>query len=364
MTTLCLAGDVMLARGIDQVLAHPCGPTLHEDYMKDARGYIELAEHRSGPIPRQVPAAYPWGDALELLEAAGPAVRIVNLETSITRSSRWDRKKAIHYRVSPENAGTLVAAGIDVCALANNHVLDWGQAGLLDTLATLDRLGIRRCGAGRDLDEALRPAVVARADGGRVAVFAVGCADAGVPPWWSAGPDHPGVVAVGELDDHVVAMLARAIAPWRRADTVIVLSIHWGPNWGHAIAPAHRRFAHRIIDEAGVHVVHGHSSHHVRGIEVHHGQPIFYGCGDLLTDYEGIRAHDAYDGNLGLLYLVRLDGAGALAGLEMIPIRTRRFRLVRAGRVATRRLAAALTRTAATLGTAVSLEAGRLQLVW
>src|SRR5690606_39251768 len=100
--------------------------------------------------------------------------RIVNLETAVTRSGAHDPVKGVHYRVSPENATAITAAGIDVCALANNHVLDFGERGLLDTLDTLDELGVGRCGAGRDLDEAMRPAVVDLPDGTRIAVFAIG----------------------------------------------------------------------------------------------------------------------------------------------------------------------------------------------
>src|SRR5690606_18701029 len=125
--------------------------------------------------------AYPWGDALAILDAERPDARIINLETSITRRGTPDRRKWIHYRVSPHNAESLAAARVDVCALANNHVLDWGLAGLLDTLDTLDRLHVGRCGAGRDRDEALRPAVVELGERGRVVVFAAGCTDAGVP---------------------------------------------------------------------------------------------------------------------------------------------------------------------------------------
>ena len=84
------------------------------------------------------------------------------------------------------------------------------------------------------------------------------------------------------------------IDPWRRDGSIIVLSIHWGDNWGFEIPDDHRRFAYRMIDDAGVQLVHGHSSHHVKGIEVHDGHPIIYGCGDLLSDYEGIRGHEIF----------------------------------------------------------------------
>jgi poly-gamma-glutamate synthesis protein (capsule biosynthesis protein) len=359
-----LCGDVMIARGIDQILRAPCDPTLHESFVKDAREYIALAEDRFGALPRAVDPAYPWGDALALLDAARPDARIINLETSITRADDFDRDKGIHYRVSPENASCLTAAKIDVCALGNNHVLDWGERGLLDTLATLERLKIGRCGAGRDLDEALRPAVIPLGDRGRICVFSMGCMDAGVPPWWAASADRPGVNVVTELDDQAARRMRHAIEPWRQSRTLIVVSIHWGGNWRFEIPPAHRRFAHRMIDEAGAHVVHGHSSHHVKGVEVHHGQPILYGCGDLLTDYEGIRSHEVYRGDLSLLYLATLEDTGALARLEMVPMRMRRFRLVHADTKELRWLAMTLARCGEQLGTSVAIESDRLWLKW
>lgn len=364
MITLFVCGDVMLARGIDQILQAPGDPELYEPSLDDARDYIAIAEDVSGPIPRGVPPEYPWGEALDVLDAAHPDVRIVNLETAITRRGVPDPDKRIHYRVSPENAVSLRAARVDVCALANNHVLDWGTGGLVDTLDTLDRLGIARCGAGRDRAEAVRPALIDLGARGRVAVFSVGCADGGVPPWWDAAEGRPGVYELGALDNHAARELRHAIEDWRDAHTFVVLSIHWGPNWGFSIAHEHRRFAHWMIDDAGVDLVHGHSSHHVKGIEVHHGRPILYGCGDLLTDYEGIRSHEAYRGDLGLMYLVTLDDEGALARLEMIPTRMHRFRVTQAGPRDARWLATMLARSGESLATSVAISGQRLALRW
>lgn len=362
--TLFLCGDVMIGRGIDQILREPCDPSLHESYARDAREYIAIAEQRSGSIPRGVDPAYPWGDLPAILDEARPDARVVNLETSITRSDDFDRDKGIHYRVSPENAACLSAARIDICVLGNNHVLDWGERGLLDTLTTLDSLRIGYTGAGRDLDEAMRPAILDLGERGRIAVFSIGCTGAGVPPWWAATSERPGVHLVSQLDVQEMRRLRHLFDAWRNPKTVIVLSIHWGNNWGFETPHAHRRFAHWMIDEAGVHVVHGHSSHHVKGIEVHHGQPILYGCGDLLTDYEGIVGHEAYRGDLSLLYLLTLESSGALAKLEMRPMQTYRFRLVRAGTYETCWLATALAGCGSELGTSVAIEADRLRLQW
>ena len=120
----------MTGRGIDQILPTPSEPGLREPYVRDARAYVELAEAENGPIERAVSFEYCWGDALEVLERRRPAARIVNLETSVTESGDFWPGKSVHYRMHPANVGCLRAAGIDCCALANNHVLDFGYAGL------------------------------------------------------------------------------------------------------------------------------------------------------------------------------------------------------------------------------------------
>src|SRR5215467_5126333 len=150
---LFLCGDVMIGRGIDQVLAHPCDPQLHESYGHSAMEYVHLAEAVNGPIPRRVDGSYVWGAALDELRREQPDGRIINLETSVTRSDDFILK-GINYRASPDNADCLAAAAVDCCVLANNHVLDWGRAGLSETLATLAHLGIKTAGAGRNPDEA------------------------------------------------------------------------------------------------------------------------------------------------------------------------------------------------------------------
>src|SRR5690606_13198078 len=155
-----LCGDVMLGRGVDQILPHPGDPALREEYIRDARDYVGLVEAVSGTVPRPVPFSWPWGDALRVLDEAAPDVRIVNLETSVTRSDAFAPGKAVHYRMHPANVPALTVARPDVCVLANNHVLDFGRPGLAETLDVLDGAGLRTAGAGRDTDAAHAPAVV------------------------------------------------------------------------------------------------------------------------------------------------------------------------------------------------------------
>lgn len=82
---LFLCGDVMTGRGIDQILLYPSKPKLHESYMTNAMGNVALAEDVSGIIPRRVAPAYIWGDALTEFERIQPDLKIINLETAITK---------------------------------------------------------------------------------------------------------------------------------------------------------------------------------------------------------------------------------------------------------------------------------------
>ena len=360
-----LCGDVMTGRGIDQVLPHPGKPQLYEPWISDARDYVRLAERMNGPVNWPVEPAYPWGAALAELDRAGPDVRIINLETAITVSDRY-RPKGINYRMHPANIGCLTAAGVDCCVLANNHVLDWGVAGLEETLATLDAAGIRRAGAGRNLDESMAPAVLPVPGKGRVLVFACGSTSSGIGRRWAATGQRPGVQLLPDLSMDTVATLAAQIRDVKRSGDSVVLSIHWGGNWDYSIPNAQREFAHALVDRAGVDVVHGHSSHHVKGIEVYNGRLILYGCGDLLTDYEGISGHKEFRGDLGLMYFPSLDPAtGRLQRLEMTPTRLRKLRLNRTAPEEAQWLADVLNREGAPLGSTVTITPDQqLELQW
>lgn len=363
---LCLTGDLMSGRGIDQILRHPGDPKINERWLQSAVDYVALAEQKSGPIPRRVPAEYVWGHALDVVEQAAPVVFVVNVETAVTdRGSPWP-DKGIQYRMHPTNVDILPVAGVDVAVLANNHVLDWSVPGLNQTIDVIRDAGAATVGAGRDSDEAWRPAAVPTTSGSRVLIFAAGSPSSGIPPEWAAGEHAPGIAYLPELSDHSVDDLAAIVHSWTMPGDVVVLSLHWGPNWGYEINPEHQRFARALIDHAGVHVVHGHSSHHPLGIEVHHGRLILYGCGDLLTDYEGIRGHQHYRGELGAVYIPTIDDrTGALERLEIAPTKVERFQLTRPSADDVQWLAAVLDREGASLGTTVTVaDDDRLVVRW
>ncbi|MBI2492809.1 MAG: CapA family protein [Candidatus Rokubacteria bacterium] len=322
----------MTGRGVDQVLPHPGDPRIHEPHARSAGMYVELAERAHGPIPRPVDFAYVWGDALEELARVRPGARIVNLETSITRSDDYWRGKGINYRMHPDNVPCLTAAHIDCCVLANNHALDYGYPGLLETLETLWAAGVQSAGAGRNLAEARAPAVIDVPGTGRVLVFGFGTATSGIPPRWAATDDRPGVNLLEDLSDASLGQIQEMVRRVKRPRDVVVASIHWGGNWGFAVPEEHVRFAHGLIG-AGVDVVHGHSSHHVRPIEVFEGKLILYGCGDFLDDYEGIAGHEEFRDDLTLMYFPVVDpSTGRLAALHMTPMQIRHFKANRASR--------------------------------
>lgn len=363
---LFLAGDVMTGRGIDQIMPFASKPRLYESFVTDAREYIALAERAAGPVPRNVAGDYIWGDALAELDRFGPDLRIVNLETSVTTADKPWPGKGIHYRMHPDNLTCLRAARLDSCCLANNHVLDWGREGLAQTLDTLQSVGIRTPGAGRDEREAKAPVAFRLSDGGRLLVIACGLSSSGIPEDWAAGPRRSGVFLLPDLDDRSVEQIARIVAQARQPGDRILVSVHWGGNWGYYVEQEQRQFARSLIGEAGVDVVHGHSSHHPQGIEVWQGRLILYGCGDLINDYEGIRGYEAFHPELSLLYLPTIDReTGLLESLQMVPMRMQRFRLQRASQQEGAWLRERLDEVCRDYGTGLEMtDNGFLDLVW
>jgi poly-gamma-glutamate capsule biosynthesis protein CapA/YwtB (metallophosphatase superfamily) len=328
---LFLCGDVMTGRGIDQILAHPSKPVLYESYMTSAMGYVELAEDMNGHIPRPVGPAYIWGDALAEFERVKPDLKIINLETAITKSDDYLFGKGIHYRMHPQNLPCITAAGIDCCVLANNHVLDWGIAGLEETLTALRKQNIAYVGAGRNEKEARASVMFDVANKGRVIVLAFGSETSGVPGDWAAVAHRPGVNVFSEFEAESIVVITRQVQKVKRQGDVVIVSLHWGGNWGYQIGSAQSEFAHRLIDEAQVDVVYGHSSHHPVGMEVYKGKLILYSCGDFINDYEGIGVHEEFRDDLTLMYFVSLKPeSGQLVGVEMIPMQIRKFQLHRA----------------------------------
>ena len=139
----------------------------------------------------------------------------------------------------------------------------------------------------------------------------------------------------------------------KKEGDIVVLSLHWGGNWGYEIQREEIQFAHRLI-ESGVDIIHGHSSHHVKGFELYQGRPILYGCGDLLNDYEGIPGYEDYRGDHGLMYFPSMNVAtGKLIELRMVPTRIKSLRVNRASAEEVLLIANILNREGKRFGTGV-----------
>jgi poly-gamma-glutamate synthesis protein (capsule biosynthesis protein) len=149
----------------------------------------------------------------------------------------------------------------------------------------------------------------------------------GVPWSWAAAEDLPGVDVLADVSDGTATAVAERVGAVKQGRDITIASIHWGSNWGYEVPREHVRFAHRLVD-GGVDIVHGHSSHHPRPIEVYRHRLILYGCGDFINDYEGIRGHEEYRDDLVVMYFATHDPAsGELLSLRMTPMKMRKMRL-------------------------------------
>jgi poly-gamma-glutamate synthesis protein (capsule biosynthesis protein) len=298
--------------------------------------------------------AYPWGDTLELLKQAD--VRIANLECVLASGGEPEPGKVFHFRSDPKNVASLLAAGIDVVSLANNHVLDFGQDAFREMLPALDGCGILHAGAGPDREAARRPAVW------RVGAVAVGfIAFTDNEPGWAAGPAAPGVYYVPV--DHVPAEvggrrgaglrdgLLELVVRTKARVQFLIVSAHWGGNWGHDVPAGHQDLARDLI-EAGADVVLGHSPHIFRGVGIHRNRPIIYSAGDFIDDY----AVDPVERNdQSFVFLLDTD-AGAPRTLRLHPTVIAGFQ-ARLARGSASDIAARMQRLSGDLGTLGSWNA-------
>lgn len=329
--TLFLCGDVMTGRGIDQILPNPGNPAIHESWLRDARRYVSLAEKIHGAIQKPVSFKYIWGEALKVFEQQKPTKKIINLETSVTTHDDPWPLKGIQYRMNPANIEILNTAGIDCCVLANNHVLDWNYEGLYETLTALRQAGVQTAGAGKDMTEAALPAILAAGNNHRILVFSYGFHDSGIPAIWGATVNRAGVNLLPDFSITTTETVQKQVEKHKLRGDIVICSIHWGGNWGYDIHADHRDFAHRLIDEAGVDLIHGHSSHHIKGLEIYGSKLILYGCGDFITDYEGIGSHKEFRDDLGLMYFPKISfGDGVLRSLTLVPTRLKKFQIKKA----------------------------------
>lgn len=246
---LALVGDVMLGR-------------LVNDHLKSAS------------------LEYPWGDTLPIFKQAD--LRICNLECAVSdRGEPWSiTPKVFHFRTDAKNIDVLKAANINLVSLANNHTLDFGYEAMADTLEILDEAKILYAGAGQNQKQARQAAVYKQRDF-RLSFIAFSDNE----PDWQASADKPGILYVPiDFRDERAKNLFKLVQQTKKEVDCLIVSAHWGGNWGYVPPPEHQVFARALID-LGVDIIFGHSAHVFRGIDIYHGRPIIYSAGDFIDDY-------------------------------------------------------------------------------
>jgi len=304
----------MLGRLIDQIF------TTHVESPEDA----DHAHHFMSSLGRpSVPHSYVWGDVKD--EILNADLRILNLETSVTTNDQKWPDKVFNYRMHPNNVACLREINADFCSLANNHTLDFGYKGMSETIQTLKAAGIHYAGVGKNIDEAMKPAVFSFGPSNQRKTIACFSA-ADHPGIWAASSNKPGIayVDVDNFDDHDIDRFTKAIMAVRSEVDLVSVSLHWGSNYCWNPSAKFQQFAHQLID-AGADLIHGHSSHHVQGIEIYKGKPIMYGLGDFVDDYAVERE---YRNNLGFIYKLQLDpSTNKFTSIEMVPTTIKLFQV-------------------------------------
>lgn len=252
----------------------------------------------------EVPLTYLWGDLLPLFK--GCDLNLINLEAALTKSQE-KVPKVFNFKADPNKVLALIDASIHLVNLANNHVLDYSEKGLLETLETLDRAHILHVGAGKNAHEAKQPVIVSR-QGIRIGIL--GCTDN--EPSWIATQNQPGIryIEVGDLK-----AIEEDITKLRSQVDLLILSMHWGPNMRERPPAYFTDFAHRLI-ESGVDIIHGHSAHIFQGVEVYKEKLILYDTGDFVDDYYV----DPYLRNdRSFFFVIEADKQGML-NLRLVPV--------------------------------------------
>lgn len=243
--------------------------------------------------PREV-----WGDIIDELERAD--LRIVNLECPLTVAETPIRKTGPNLKAHPDTIQCLRTASIDVVTLANNHVYDYGEKGLGDTLDVCVQHGIATVGAGLTLSTACEPLVMQVA-GQRLAIV-----NFSENEWCNAGR------STGGANPYDVVECARQIHRARDEADIVLVIIHGGHELFHYPSPRMVK-DYRFFAEQGASAIVCHHTHCVSGFEVHNEVPIFYSLGNLLFDSE-TRFAGWYVG-----FLVILNFDGGEVSWEIVP---------------------------------------------
>ena len=278
---ILFAGDVMLGRLVNKVLAN-------------------------------AQFTYVWGDTIDIIKRAD--FSLINLECPVSsKGKEWNKTfKVFHFRANLDAIQVLNSASIDYVSLANNHILDYDIEALLDTLDILDKNNISHSGAGRNLKEAMKPAIIEKKlkpkpsnnhdsyynvdneevnnndSKNTIRIGLISLTDN--EPDWEAKYDQAGINYIPTaLDpDRYYYRLQNYIENAKKQSDLVIVSSHVGPHFRETPSMKYVNFAHKIID-FGADIYWGHSNHMPQGIEIYkhndNNKIILYDCGDFIDDY-------------------------------------------------------------------------------
>lgn len=278
---ILFAGDVMLGRLVNKVLAN-------------------------------AQFTYVWGDTIDIIKRAD--FSLINLECPVSsKGKEWNKTfKVFHFRANLDAIQVLNSASIDYVSLANNHILDYDIEALLDTLDILDKNNISHSGAGRNLKEAMKPAIIEKKlkpkpsnnhdsyynvdneevnnndSKNTIRIGLISLTDN--EPEWEAKYDQAGINYIPTaLDpDRYYYRLQNYIENAKKQSDLVIVSSHVGPHFRETPSMKYVNFAHKIID-FGADIYWGHSNHMPQGIELYkhndNNKIILYDCGDFIDDY-------------------------------------------------------------------------------
>lgn len=284
-----------------------------------------------------------WSAALQTpdypLAAAAPALRlgdigVGNLETALTERGQPVRKDYT-FRAAPALASGLRADGLDVVTLANNHVGDYGAAGIADTTAALDAAGVGHAGAGATAAAAAAPVIVT-VRGIRVAFLSfVNVPDDSVTGF-STASEAPGDATAG-VQWGTPDSVREAVLEARARAEVVVVALHAGLEYRSQPDSVQRSLAYAAVD-AGAALVLGSHPHVLQGIEYYNRGVIFYSLGNFVFDLDGDDVRNLGRAPAETVVAEITFRGGQVQGLELVPmvIDTSQFRPVPAAGAAAR----------------------------
>ncbi len=303
---IALAGDVMLGRRFNDA------------------DFVQKMKKRTGE-------ASPWDtNVVDVMNQAD--VVSVNLETTIIPNHLCPDPlpKTFNYRMLPKHVSWLKEIHVNHASIANNHILDYKECGMRQTIKQLSKNKILHTGAGEDLTEALKAKFVICKG---ITIGFMSAADH--YKTWEATDNKPGILFMG-LKEEISDVIKDAIQNARKKCDILIFSYHWGSNWMdlHTIPEAMKNRAYQL-SELGVDVIHGHSAHHILPVERISTQDIsstkrdtivFYSLGDLVDDYA---VRKEYRSDLGAIAMLKCTRSKNSVKIEynIIPTSQKRSRV-------------------------------------